>query len=45
MVLTPHIAGASDDALTRVVELLEDNIRFFAAGEPLVNVIDKDRGY
>ncbi len=45
VVITPHIAGASDASITRVVQLLQENIRHFAAGEPLVNVVDKDKGY
>ena len=45
VVITPHIAGASDRSLSRVVELLRENIRRFAAGEPLLNVVDKNRGY
>ncbi|MFZ0821060.1 MAG: D-2-hydroxyacid dehydrogenase [Candidatus Acidiferrales bacterium] len=45
VVITPHIAGASDVAIARVLELLRENIRHFAAGEPLLNVVDKDKGY
>jgi phosphoglycerate dehydrogenase-like enzyme len=45
VVITPHIAGASDVSLTRVVEMLKENIRRFAAGEPLLNVVDKEKGY
>jgi phosphoglycerate dehydrogenase-like enzyme len=45
VVITPHIAGASDVALARVLDLLKENIHHFAAGEPLLNVVDKDKGY
>lgn len=45
VLITPHIAGASDVASTRVIELLEENIRLFAAGQPLKNVVDKEKGY
>lgn len=45
VVITPHIAGSSDGALTRVIQLLQANIRLFAAGQPLLNVVDKDKGY
>ena len=45
VVITPHIAGASDGSMTRVLELLKENIRHFAAGEPLLNVVDKEKGY
>ncbi len=45
VVITPHIAGASDVSLTRVVQLLKENIRLFATDQPLLNVIDKEKGY
>jgi D-2-hydroxyacid dehydrogenase (NADP+) len=45
VVVTPHIAGASDVSLARVTEMLKENIRRFAAGEPLLNVVDKEKGY
>lgn len=45
VVITPHIAGASDRSLSRVLELLRENIKRFAAGEPLLNTVDKTRGY
>jgi phosphoglycerate dehydrogenase-like enzyme len=45
VVITPHIAGASDVSFNRVLDLLKENIRHFGAGEPLVNVIDKEKGY
>jgi D-2-hydroxyacid dehydrogenase (NADP+) len=45
VVITPHIAGASDVSLARVTEMLKENIRRFAAGEPLLNVVDKEKGY
>lgn len=45
VVITPHIAGASDRSLARVLDLLRENINRFAAGESLLNTIDKDKGY
>jgi len=45
VVITPHIAGASDRSLGRVLDLLRENIRRFAAGEPLLNSVDKAKGY
>jgi phosphoglycerate dehydrogenase-like enzyme len=45
VVITPHIAGASDVSFTRVMELLKENVRRFSAGEPLLNVVDKEKGY
>ena len=45
VVITPHIAGASDRSLSRVLELLRQNIQRFAAGEPLLNTVDRNQGY
>ena len=45
VLITPHIAGASDVASARVIDLLEENIRLFAAGQPLRNVVEKEKGY
>lgn len=45
VVITPHIAGASDSSLPRVLDLLQRNIRLFAAGQPLVNIVDMNKGY
>jgi len=45
VVITPHIAGASNAAQGRVMDLLRENIRLFAAGQPPRNVVDKERGY
>jgi phosphoglycerate dehydrogenase-like enzyme len=45
VLITPHIAGTSDRIQERRMELLKDNLRRFVAGEPLLNVVDKQRGY
>lgn len=45
LLLTPHTAGASARKERRVVEIFRDNIRRFQNGEPLVNLVDKTRGY
>jgi phosphoglycerate dehydrogenase-like enzyme len=45
VVITPHVAGASDRSLVRVMELLRENIRRFAAGEPLLNTVDHRLGW
>jgi phosphoglycerate dehydrogenase-like enzyme len=45
VIITPHIAGASNAALPRIVELLKQNIRLFAEGKPLLSVVDKEKGY
>jgi phosphoglycerate dehydrogenase-like enzyme len=45
VVITPHVAGASDRSLVRAMELLRENIRRFSAGETLMNIVDKRLGY
>lgn len=45
VVITPHIAGRSDRDHERMVGTLKENIRRFVDGEPLVNVVDKQKGY
>ena len=45
VIVTPHTAWSSGRVLDRSVELFCDNLRRFAAGEPLLNVIDPNAGY
>jgi phosphoglycerate dehydrogenase-like enzyme len=45
VVLTPHLAGGSDQGMARRRELVTENVRRFAEGLPLRNVVDKAAGY
>jgi phosphoglycerate dehydrogenase-like enzyme len=45
VVMTPHVATVSDGIAGRMKELALDNVARFAKGEPLRNVIDKQKGY
>jgi phosphoglycerate dehydrogenase-like enzyme len=45
VIVTPHTAWSSGRVLDRSVELFCDNLRRFATGEPLLNVVDPDAGY
>jgi phosphoglycerate dehydrogenase-like enzyme len=45
VIITPHIAGGSDLVNDRRLALFKENIRRFAAGKPLLNVVDKQKGY
>jgi phosphoglycerate dehydrogenase-like enzyme len=45
VIITPHIAGQSPGGRQRLFELLKENVRRFGAGEPLLNVVDKQKGY
>jgi phosphoglycerate dehydrogenase-like enzyme len=45
VIITPHIAGASDQVLRRRTDLVMENVRRFACGLPLLHVVDKKKGY
>jgi phosphoglycerate dehydrogenase-like enzyme len=45
VVITPHIAGRSDGENARYEALYTENLKRFAAGEPLLNVVEKEKGY
>jgi phosphoglycerate dehydrogenase-like enzyme len=45
VIVTPHTAWSSGRVLDRSVELFCDNLRRFASGEPLLNVVDPNAGY
>jgi D-3-phosphoglycerate dehydrogenase len=42
VVMTPHIGGATHETLTRGVELVRDDVFRFAAGQPLLHVINRE---
>jgi len=44
-IITPHIAGRSDQDAGRMVGTIQENIRRFVAGKPLIHVVDKKKGY
>lgn len=44
-IITPHIAGRSDMDRGRMLGTVKENIRRFADGLPLINVVDKQKGY
>ncbi|MCC6443667.1 MAG: D-2-hydroxyacid dehydrogenase [Armatimonadetes bacterium] len=45
VLITPHTAGHSQLVEERKIALLTENLRRDLAGEPLLNVVDKERGY
>lgn len=45
VIVSPHRSGSSDSGQDRGLDLFADNIRRFAAGEQLRNVVDLDAGY
>jgi len=44
-IITPHIAGRSDLDTGRMRGTVKENIKRFAEGKPLINVVDKQKGY
>ena len=45
VIITPHVAGASDNIHARRIALIRDNIARFVQGLPLRNVVNKRLGY
>jgi len=45
VIITPHMAGQSPLSGRRIMKVLSENLRRFANGEPLLNVVDKKLGY
>lgn len=45
LIMTPHLAGASTQKDRRCVEILRENLGRFQRGEPLINLVDKRKGY
>jgi phosphoglycerate dehydrogenase-like enzyme len=45
VIITARIAGAAAQKWDLVLPIFSDNLRRFLAGEPLRNVVDKERGY
>ncbi|HET6162763.1 MAG TPA: D-2-hydroxyacid dehydrogenase [Planctomycetota bacterium] len=45
VVITPHVASDAEITDERSWALLKENLKHFAAGEPLKNVVDKKAGY
>jgi len=44
-IVTPHIAGRSDKDHARMVGTIRENLKRFVDGKPLINVVDKQKGY
>ena len=44
-VITPHIAGRSDQDAGRMVGTIKENLMRFVQGKPLINVVNKQKGY
>ena len=44
-IITPHVSGGPAELGSLLVELFAENLRRFAADEPLLNIVDLARGY
>jgi len=44
-IITPHTSAYSDLTMQLVYEILSENVGRFVRGEPLMNMVDKRRGY
>lgn len=45
VLITPHVSGISRSYWRREVDLILENLRRYAAGRPLMNLVDKGAGY
>ncbi|MEW5935484.1 MAG: D-2-hydroxyacid dehydrogenase, partial [Bacillota bacterium] len=45
VVITPHMGGSMEDYEGHALQIFLDNLRRFLTGQPLLNVVDKRRGY
>ncbi len=45
VILTPHIAGFSPRVSERRLGVVVENVKRFAAGETLLNIVDKRRWF
>jgi phosphoglycerate dehydrogenase-like enzyme len=45
VIISPHVGGGSPEGQDRQWRLFRENVRRFVAGEPLLCVVDKGKGY
>jgi phosphoglycerate dehydrogenase-like enzyme len=45
VILSPHVSGFTPHYDERAMALFAENLRRYVAGEPLLNVVDVQRGY
>ncbi|MEP6755171.1 MAG: D-2-hydroxyacid dehydrogenase [Chthonomonadales bacterium] len=45
VVVTPHIAGQSQLAVERTQQVFVENVKRYVSGQPLLNIVDKNKGY
>ena len=45
VIITPHTAGRSDKSRERLFLMVQENLRRYVAGEPMLSVVNIERGY
>jgi len=45
VIISPHTAGRSDKGRDRLFLLVQENLRRYVAGEPMLSVVNIERGY
>ncbi len=45
LIISPHMSGDDEDANTTMFEMFCDNLARYERGQPLRNLVDKERGY
>jgi phosphoglycerate dehydrogenase-like enzyme len=45
VIITPHYAGSTPEYFNRAITIFYDNLQRYLKGEPLLNKVDKKRGY
>jgi phosphoglycerate dehydrogenase-like enzyme len=45
VILTPHVSGFTSQYDERATDLFAENLRRYLAGEPLLNMVDREAGY
>lgn len=45
VIITPHTAGRSDKGRDRLYLMVKENLRRYVNGEPMLSVVDIDKGY
>ncbi len=45
VIISPHVSGGMEDYMEQATTLFCDNLRLYLAGQPLLNVVDKQKGY
>ena len=45
LIISPHVSGFTPHYDDRASDLFAENLRRYLAGEPLLNLVDRERGY